>query len=64
MLVVNLQAMPDSQVVGVVVSKGAGDDCLFEMCEMLYQIMTNDEMRDVFNASLELVEARITCENK
>lgn len=64
MLVVNLIAMPDSQVAGVVMSKGAGEDCLFEMSEMLYQIMINDEMREVFDASLELVQARITHESK
>lgn len=64
MLIVNLHAMPDSQVAGVVILKGAGEDCLFEMSEMLYQIMTKDDMREVFNASLELVQARITHENK
>ena len=64
MLIVNLHAMPESQVVGFVMSRGAGEDCLYEMSEMLYQIMTNEELREVFNASLKLVQTRITCENK
>ncbi len=64
MLIVNLYAMTDSQVVGVVMSKGEGENCLYEMSEMLYQIMTNDKLREIFNASLELVQARITYENK
>ena len=64
MLIVNLNSMPDSQVVGVVMSKGAREDCLYEMSEMLYQIMTRDELIELFNESLELVQARITLENK
>lgn len=64
MLIVNLTALDDSSVVGIVGQKGNGDDCVYEMSEMLYQMLTDKKMRDIFNASLDIVYARIALENK
>lgn len=64
MLVVNLQAMDDSQVIGVVAQKGTNTDCLYEMCEMLYQIMTDEELLHIFDDAVTMVQARLQEEGK
>ena len=64
MLVVNLQALEDSQVVGVVCQKGKVEESLYEMCEMLYQIMKNDEMRAIFSEATEMVQMKFADETK
>lgn len=64
MLIVNLNAMPDSEVVGVVVQKGTKDDCLYEMCEMLYQIMTDETALHIFDNAITMVQARLQEEGK
>lgn len=64
MLVVNLQAQPDSQVVGIVAQKGTNSDCLYEMCEMLYQIMTQEDMLHIFDDAITLVQARLQEEGR
>lgn len=64
MLVVNLQAQPNSQVVGIVGQKGTNSDCLYEMCEMLYQIMTDETMLHIFDDAITMVQARLQDEGK